>query len=67
LQKNSLTMDELLDHLNMTAKVDCQEAQRAVLASTNGLAALDIINNDFNAAAEKVSPPASPSSLSIIY
>ena len=51
-------MDELLDHLNMTAKVDCQEAQRAVLATTNGLAALDIIDNDTNGAAEKVySPP----------
>lgn len=54
LQKNSLTMDELLEHLQMTAKVDCQEALRAVLATTNGLAALDVIQNNNEAAAEKV-------------
>ena len=47
-------MDQLLDHLNMTAKVDCQEAQRAVLACMNGLAALYIIAEDNNSAAEKV-------------
>lgn len=49
-----MTMDELLDHLNMTAKVDFQEAQRAVLATKNGLAAVEIIDGNTNAAADLV-------------
>ncbi len=54
LTKNALTMDELLEQLYTTAKVDCQEAHRAVISTNNGLAALDIISDNRSGAIEKV-------------
>lgn len=49
LQKNTMSMDQLLDQLIMKAKVECEEAQRALIVSMNGIAAIHLINENLTA------------------
>ena len=39
-----MTMEELLTQLTKKARLECEESHRQFVASMNGLAALDIIN-----------------------
>eukprot|EP00029_Vermamoeba_vermiformis_P013409 TRINITY_DN832_c0_g1_i1.p1 TRINITY_DN832_c0_g1~~TRINITY_DN832_c0_g1_i1.p1 ORF type:complete len:1725 (-),score=428.66 TRINITY_DN832_c0_g1_i1:31-4932(-) len=50
LQKNTLTMKELLRQLIAKANLDCTEAQRQKVAAMNGLAAINLLEDDFEAA-----------------
>ena len=53
LRHLTLTMEELLETLIKRAQVECEENQRLRVAACNGLAALDIINEQWSSAAEK--------------
>jgi E3 ubiquitin-protein ligase SHPRH len=52
LQKNTMTMDQLLDQLILKAKVECEEAQRALIVSINGIAAIHLINENLISSVE---------------
>ena len=41
-----MTMEELLTQLIKKVKVECEEAQRQIVAASNGLAGWYIIKND---------------------
>jgi E3 ubiquitin-protein ligase SHPRH len=50
LQKTTLTMSELLNQLIEKARLECEEAQRALLAALNGLAGIANINQRYDEA-----------------
>ena len=52
LQKSTMTMEELLDQLISKATLECEEAHRLYIASLNGLAGIDIIQEKWVEAAE---------------
>ena len=43
LQKQTMTMDQLLEQLITKAKLEAEEAHRGYIAALNGLAGIDII------------------------
>ena len=43
LQKQTMTMDQLLEQLITKAKLETEEAHRGYIAALNGLAGIDII------------------------
>lgn len=53
LQKSTMTMEELMEQMIKKAKVECEEANRQYIAALNGLAGLDIIEEQFTEAADK--------------
>jgi len=53
LQKSTMTMEELLDQLISKAAVEAEESHRLYIASLNGLAGIDIIQEKWPEAAEK--------------
>ena len=53
LQKSTMTMEELMVQMIKKATLECEEANRQYVASLNGLAGLDIIDQKFADAAEK--------------
>ena len=52
LQKSTMTMEELLDQLISKATQECEESHRLYIASLNGLAGIDIIQEKWAEAAE---------------
>ncbi|RXG53492.1 E3 ubiquitin-protein ligase SHPRH [Armadillidium vulgare] len=53
LNRQTLTMEELLDNLLKKTQVEAEDAQRIIVASLNGLAALDIIRGNYGEAVSK--------------
>src|SRR6218665_2535504 len=43
---STMTMEELLTQLSKKAKVECEEAQRQIIAASNGLAGVHIIRGE---------------------
>ena len=48
LQKQTMTMDQLLEQLITKAKLEAEEAHRGYIAALNGLAGIDIIEVMFH-------------------
>ncbi|KAB7507906.1 E3 ubiquitin-protein ligase SHPRH [Armadillidium nasatum] len=53
LNRQTLTMEELLDNLLKKTQIEAEDAQRIIVASLNGLAALDIIRGNYGEAVSK--------------
>ncbi|KAG0727378.1 E3 ubiquitin-protein ligase SHPRH [Chionoecetes opilio] len=52
LARKTMTMEMLLDNLTNKTKVEAEEAHRALIASTNGLAAIHVIRQEWAEAVE---------------
>ena len=53
LQKSTMTMEALMEQMIKKSTLECEEANRQYIASLNGLAGLDIIEEKFVEAVEK--------------
>jgi E3 ubiquitin-protein ligase SHPRH len=53
LQKSTMTMEELMDQMVKKTTLECEDSNRQYVSSLNGLAGLDIIEQNFADAAEK--------------
>ncbi|EKX41924.1 hypothetical protein GUITHDRAFT_112060 [Guillardia theta CCMP2712] len=51
VHKKVLTMEEILEQLIDRARIECEDAQRCVIAAENGLAAMALINEEKQVAA----------------
>ncbi|KAJ8314753.1 hypothetical protein KUTeg_006903 [Tegillarca granosa] len=52
IQKTTMTMEELLESLTKKARVECEEAHRQLVGALNGLAAINIIKEQYPEAVE---------------
>ncbi|KAJ8314477.1 hypothetical protein KUTeg_006627 [Tegillarca granosa] len=52
IQKTTMTMEELLESLTKKARVECEEAHRQLVGALNGLAAINIIKEQYSEAVE---------------
>ncbi|XP_060077806.1 E3 ubiquitin-protein ligase SHPRH-like [Ylistrum balloti] len=52
LQKNTMTMDELLESLIKKAQTECEESHRQLVAAINGTAGLHIIKEEYSEAVD---------------
>ncbi|XP_069131636.1 E3 ubiquitin-protein ligase SHPRH-like isoform X2 [Argopecten irradians] len=52
LQKNTMTMEELLESLTKKAQLECEESHRQLVAAINGTAGLHIIKEEYKEAVE---------------
>jgi len=48
-----MTMEQLLEQMLKKTALECEDVQRALISSLNGLAGIDIINERWEEAAEK--------------
>ena len=53
LQKSTMTMEELMEQMIKKATLECEEGNRQYIAALNGLAGLDIIEDNYVEAVEK--------------
>lgn len=53
LNRKTLTMEQLLDNLLKKTQLEVEDSHRIIVASLNGLAALDIIKGDYSEAVDK--------------
>ncbi|XP_033741490.1 E3 ubiquitin-protein ligase SHPRH-like [Pecten maximus] len=52
LQKNTMTMEELLESLTKKAQLECEESHRQLVAAINGTAGLHIIREEYKEAVD---------------